>query len=76
MVVMSVVASMGVFIALPGSALGALSWSPAASVDAGNSLGSTAVFKTQGRTITEIGIANKTLDSGRRRRAALLKGFT
>jgi hypothetical protein len=37
---------------------------------------STAVFKTQGRTITEIGIANKTLGSGRKRRATLLKSFT
>jgi hypothetical protein len=37
---------------------------------------STAVFKTQGRTITEIGIANKTLSTSHKRRVALLKSFT
>jgi Bacterial Ig-like domain (group 3)/Putative Ig domain len=37
---------------------------------------STAVFKTRGRTITEIGIANKTLSTDHKRRVALLKSFT
>ena len=37
---------------------------------------STAVFKTRGRTITEIGIANKTLNTDHRRRITLLKSFT
>jgi len=36
---------------------------------------STAVFKTRGRTITEIGIANKTLGSRHKRQVALLKSF-
>jgi Bacterial Ig-like domain (group 3)/Putative Ig domain len=38
MLVMSVVVSVGVFVAVPGSALAALSWSPAASVDVGSAL--------------------------------------
>jgi hypothetical protein len=37
---------------------------------------STAVFKTSGRIITEIGIANKKLTTGHKRRFALLKSFT
>ena len=36
---------------------------------------STAVFKTRGRTVTQIGIANKMLSSDHKRRAALLKSF-
>jgi hypothetical protein len=36
---------------------------------------STAVFKARGRTITEIGIATKTLSTGHKQRVALLKSF-
>jgi hypothetical protein len=36
--VLAIVVSVGVFVALPGSALAALSWAPAASVDVGNAL--------------------------------------
>jgi hypothetical protein len=34
------------------------------------------VFKTSGRIITEIGIANKKLTTGHKRRFALLKSLT
>ena len=37
---------------------------------------STAVFKARGTTITEIGIATKTLSAGHKRQVALLKSFT